>query len=119
MKEEGFKIKNFAVISRLIKTIESKKNYDTSKSYVSKLLNAKDDLLLKKLGEEAIEVILAAKTGKKKELVSEVADLLFHLLVVLQSFGVELDDVFEEIQKREGVSGIDEKNSRPTINDGN
>jgi phosphoribosyl-ATP pyrophosphohydrolase len=69
-------------------------------------------LILKKIGEEATEVILAAKRGSKKELISEVADLFFHLLVTLEFCGVELDDVFEELLKREGISGIDEKNSR-------
>lgn len=107
-------IQNFAVLERLVKTIGSKKNLDPSISYVSKLLNSKDDLVLKKIGEEATELVLAAKGGSKKELISESADLFFHLLVTLEFYGVDFDEVLSELNKREGVSGIEEKNSRPT-----
>jgi phosphoribosyl-ATP pyrophosphohydrolase len=107
--------KNTAIVSRLVKMIASKRNFDPSKSYVSKLLNAKSDLILKKIGEEATEVILAAKGGSKKELISEFADLVFHLLVTLEFFEVGIDEVLEELEKREGVSGIDEKNSRSQL----
>ena len=112
MEEQSLKIKNFDVVNRLIKTIESNKKFDPSKSYVGKLFHANNDLILKKFGEEAVEFILAAKGGSKKELISETADLFFHLLVALEFYGVELDDVFVELQKREGTSGIKEKNER-------
>lgn len=113
--ENKNKITNIAVVERLVTTIALKKNSNPAKSYVSKLLNAKDDLLLKKIGEEATEVILAGKTGTKKELISEVADLFFHLLVTLEYFDVKFEDILRELQNREGISGIDEKNSRPSI----
>jgi len=113
MENPNFAEKKFAVIEKLIKTIGSKKNTDPSISYVSKLLNSKNDLVLKKIGEEATEFILAAKGGSKEELISESADLFFHLLVSLEFCGVELDEVLDELRRREGVSGIDEKNSRP------
>ena len=113
MENQNFAVKNLAVLERLVKTIGSKKNIDPSISYVSKLLNSKNDLVLKKIGEEATELILAAKGGVKAELISESADLFFHLLVTLEFCGVELDEVLEELHRREGVSGIDEKKTRP------
>ena len=113
--ETNNKIKNIAVIERLVSTIALKRSSSPTKSYVSKLLSAKNDLILKKIGEEATEVIIAGKTGEKKELISEVADLFFHLLVTLEHFDVKFDDVLRELKNREGISGIDEKNSRPLI----
>ena len=112
MNSPNFAVKNFKVIERLVKTIRSKKNLDPSISYVSKLLNSKNDLVLKKICEEATEFILAAKDGSKKELISESADLFFHLLVSLELCGVELDEVLDELHRREGISGIDEKKAR-------
>ena len=113
MEKQNFSVKNFAVLERLVKTIGSNKNLDPSISYVSKLLNSKNDLVLKKIGEEAVELVLAAKGGSKAELISESADLFFHMLVTLEFYGVDLNDVLEELRRREGISGIDEKNSRP------
>ena len=112
MEEKNIEIKNFAVVDRLIQAIKYKKTFDPSKSYVSKLFHEKNDLVLKKFGEEAIELVLAAKSGSKKKIISETADLFFHLLVTLEFCEVKLDDVFEELKTREGISGIDEKNSR-------
>jgi phosphoribosyl-ATP pyrophosphohydrolase len=71
------------------------------------------DAVLKKIGEEAAETLLAAKDGDKLHIVRETADLWFHCLVMLAWHGLGPDDVLAELQRREGISGVDEKNSRP------
>ena len=103
MENQSFVVNNFKVLERLVKTIGSKKNIDPSVSYVSKLLNSKNDLVLKKIGEEATELILAAKGGTKAELISESADLFFHLLgkkptskaPTLDAFGLRYENPFQ------------------------
>ena len=107
--------KKFNVVERLALKIKSNKDLKPTDSYVSKLINADDDLILKKIGEEAVEVILAAKSGSKKNLIHESADLFFHILVLFQDYDITLEDVCQELDKREGKSGIDEKNSRTQL----
>lgn len=82
-------------------------------SWTAKLVSQGQEKASKKLGEEAVETVIAAMKNDRGELVSESADLLFHLLVVLKIADIPLDDVMAELAKRTGQSGIDEKASRP------
>jgi phosphoribosyl-ATP pyrophosphohydrolase len=81
-------------------------------SYTKSLLDGGPQRAAKKMGEEAIETVIAAIEGNRKAIVCESADLLYHLLVVLQACGVTLDDVLAELKRRTAQSGHDEKNSR-------
>lgn len=99
-------------LKRLEQTIAERATAAPDASYVAKL-NAKGlETIAKKLGEEATETVIAALSQGKNELVAESADLLFHLLVLLQAKGVSLDQVMSELDRREGVSGLVEKASR-------
>jgi phosphoribosyl-ATP pyrophosphohydrolase len=101
-----------SILKRLSQTIESRKGADPSSSYVAQLLARGNDAILKKIGEEAAETLLAAKDGDKLHIVRETADLWFHTLVMLSFHGLGPDDVLAELRRREGISGIDEKASR-------
>ncbi|MDB5425873.1 MAG: hisE [Phenylobacterium sp.] len=104
---------NFAeVVARLAAVIESRKGGDAGASYTAKLL-ADPSLAAKKLGEEAIEAVIAASQGDKPALAAESADLIYHWLVVLAAAGVSLDEVAAKLEAREGKSGLAEKASRP------
>jgi phosphoribosyl-ATP pyrophosphohydrolase len=98
---------------RLAAVIDSRKGGDPDVSYVSRLFHKGDDAVLKKIGEEATEVVLAAKDvrlgAERKALVSETADLWFHCLVMLSHFDLSPADVLAELARREGLSGIEEK----------
>jgi phosphoribosyl-ATP pyrophosphohydrolase len=103
-------------LARLATVIESRKPVlggDPEKSYVSRLLHKGPDAFLKKIGEEATEVVMAAKDashgGDAQRIVSEVADLWFHCLVALAHYGLTPADVLAELARREGTSGIEEK----------
>ena len=100
------------ILSRLAETLESRKGADPASSYVAKLYAKGLDTILKKVGEEAAETIIAAKGGDKKQLVYETADLWFHSMVLLASQGLHPNDVLNELARREGISGIDEKAAR-------
>ena len=100
------------VLKALAGTIESRMAADPATSYVASLLERGDDAILKKIGEEATEVVLAAKDGDPARITHEVADLWFHCLVMLARHGLSPDDVLAELQRRHGTSGIDEKASR-------
>ncbi|HEX6634108.1 MAG TPA: phosphoribosyl-ATP diphosphatase [Usitatibacter sp.] len=101
------------ILERLEAAIAARRAADPGTSYVASL-NAKGlDAILKKVGEEATEAVIAAKGGEREAIVHEVADLWFHCLVLLGWHGVPLADVLAELERREGRSGIDEKNSRP------
>lgn len=100
------------IFDRLEQVIETRKGADPKSSYVAKLFGKGREHIAKKVGEEAVETALAANVGGKQELVSESADLMFHLLVLLADAGLSLDDVAKELAQREGISGIDEKASR-------
>jgi len=99
-------------LERLAATIEARKGGDGAKSYVARLLAEGEDAILKKIGEEATEAVLAAKGGKRLQLVRETADLWFHCLIMLAHYGLGPQDVLAELQRREGISGIDEKAAR-------
>src|SRR6185437_11625453 len=102
-----------AILERLEAAIAARRSADPSSSYVASL-NAKGlDAILKKVGEEATEAVIAAKGGERRAIVHEMADLWFHCLVALAWHGVPLAEVLAELERREGRSGIEEKNSRP------
>ena len=101
------------ILDKLAATLEARKGADPQSSYVAKLYAKGLDGILKKVGEEAAETIIAAKGGDKSQVVYEVADLWFHTLVLLAQQGLGPDDVLNELARREGVSGIAEKASRP------
>ncbi|NNC58428.1 MAG: phosphoribosyl-ATP diphosphatase [Erythrobacter sp.] len=99
-------------LTRLEAVIADRSSAKPDESYVAKL-NAKGvAAIAQKVGEEATETVIAALTGAKGDLVGESADLIFHLLVLLQARGVSLSDVFAELDRRHGVSGLEEKASR-------
>ena len=99
-------------LARLEQVIASRSGGDPDASYVARL-NAKGlPKIAQKVGEEAVEAVIAAMAGDRAGLVGEAADLLFHLLVLLNAQGVELAEVLAELDRREGVSGIDEKAAR-------
>jgi len=100
------------ILRRLTDTIESRKGADPGSSYVASLFSKGHDAILKKIGEEAAETLLAAKDGDKLHIVRETADLWFHCLVMLAWHGLGPDDVLAELKRREGISGVDEKKSR-------
>jgi phosphoribosyl-ATP pyrophosphohydrolase len=100
------------VIDRLAATIVERRGADPSSSYVASLLAKGGDAILKKIGEEATETVMAAKDGDKLRLTAEVADLWFHCLVALAFHGLGPDDVRAELKQREGTSGLAEKASR-------
>jgi len=100
------------ILERLERAIAERRGADPASSYVA-ALNAKGlDAILKKIGEEATETVIAAKSGGRDALVHETADLWFHCLVLLQAQGVSVADVLAELERREGRSGIEEKASR-------
>ncbi len=103
---------NETILAELFAVIESRKGGAAASSYTAQLLEGGVDKVAEKLGEEACETVIAAVKGTPGELVGEAADLLYHLLVLLAARGVHPDDVFAELRRREGVSGIDEKKSR-------
>ncbi len=100
------------VLARLAAAIEARKGADPAVSYVAKLFARGEDAILKKIGEEATETVMAAKDGDKIRLTAEVADLWFHCLVLLARHGLGPADVLAELARREGVSGIAEKAAR-------
>ncbi|RXK02201.1 bifunctional phosphoribosyl-AMP cyclohydrolase/phosphoribosyl-ATP pyrophosphatase [Arcobacter sp. CECT 8989] len=102
----------YGVIDTLYHVIESRKNDDPSKSYTAKLLQGKENSMLKKIVEEAGEFTFAVKDNDEEEIIYEAADLLYHSLVALSSKGINPDRVKQELSRRFGLSGIEEKNSR-------
>ena len=100
------------ILNRLAELLEQRKSADASTSYVAKLYAKGMDAILKKVGEEATETILAAKGGKRDEIIYETADLWFHTLVMLAKAGIKPQEILDELARREGLSGIEEKNSR-------
>ena len=100
------------VLARLAQVIESRRGGDPDKSYVARLLTRSEDAVLKKIGEEATECVMAAKDGAPDRIVAECADLWFHCLVMLARHGRGPGDVLAELARREGLSGLDEKAAR-------
>lgn len=100
------------ILDRLADLLEQRKSADPAKSYVAKLYAKGMDSILKKVGEEATETVIAAKGGKREEIIYETADLWFHTLIMLAQAGLKPQDVLDELARREGLSGIAEKESR-------
>lgn len=100
------------ILQRLTEALQDRKHAAPETSYVAKLFSKGEDAILKKVIEEAGEVLLAAKDGDKQHLVYEVADLWFHSLILLAQHDLTVDHVLAELARREGVSGIVEKDGR-------
>lgn len=100
------------ILSRVQATIASRKGAEPGSSYVASLYAKGTDSICKKVAEEAAESIMAAKDGDAHHLVKEVADLWFHSMILLSQYGVSVAEVAAEFERREGVSGIVEKESR-------
>lgn len=100
------------VLNELADTLESRKNAEPDSSYVASLYDKGLDEILKKIGEEATEVVIAAKSGKKTAIIHETADLWFHTLVMLAQQGLSPDDILLELDRRFGLSGLEEKARR-------
>ena len=100
------------VLDNLFRTIEGRKGGDVTQSHTAQLFQKGTAKIAQKLGEEAVETVIAAIADDKAEVVKEGADLLFHLTVLLADMGLSLDDVYAELDRREGLSGIAEKAAR-------
>ncbi len=100
------------ILKHLTETLEARKTASPDASYVAGLHAKGLDAILKKIGEEATETVMAAKDGRSEKIIYEVADLWFHTLVLLSHQGLTAQDVLDELARREGVSGIEEKASR-------
>lgn len=101
-----------AVLERLYEVIEGRRGADPEQSYVARLLDGGGSGIARKVGEEAIELVMAATAGQRQAVVSESADLLFHMLVLWAQAGVRPAEVLAELERREGVSGLEEKRRR-------
>ena len=103
---------DLTILRRLAQTIEERKQADANSSYVAKLLHGGQDKILKKIAEESAETLMASKDGNTNQVIYETADLWFHCLILLAYHRLTPDDVLNELERREGVSGIEEKASR-------
>lgn len=99
-------------LSRLESTIAQRRSADPASSYVAKLTAKGREAIAQKVGEEAVETVIAAMSAGPEQVVSESADLIFHLAMLLADCGVGFEDVFAELDRREGVSGLTEKAAR-------
>lgn len=99
-------------LQNLYDVIESRRGDDPTSSYTAKLFDQGRAKIAQKVGEEGVETVIASLGNSTSETISESADLLYHLLVLWADMGIKPDDVWQELQKRSGISGIDEKNSR-------
>lgn len=102
-----------SILHDLSMTISSRKDADPDSSWTAKLLSKGPEKCAEKFGEEAVEAIIAAVQNDKAALTSEAADVLYHLLVMLAARDVSLDAVLDELQRRQGTSGLSEKAARP------
>jgi phosphoribosyl-ATP pyrophosphohydrolase len=103
---------NDDIITAVYRVIQERKANPTENSYTASLMKKGIDKILKKVGEEATEVVIAGKGGQREEIVYETADLIFHNLVLLGFYDIEPEEVFAELRRRFGISGIEEKQSR-------
>jgi len=101
-------------LARLAAVIDRRRGADPDQSYVARLFSKGTDAILKKVGEEATEVVMAAKDGDRQRIVGETADLWFHTLVALSHFGLGPAEVLAELERREGQSGLEEFALRKT-----
>jgi len=103
------------ILNRLAEVLEERKRADPQNSYVASLYAKGLDAVLKKIGEEATETVLAAKNGERRQIVHETADLWFHTLVMLTQSGIRPDEVLAELERRFGLSGLEEKRQREDL----
>jgi len=101
------------VLDRLFRVLEARQGVDAAQSYTAKLLQSGRERVAQKLGEEALEAALAAAVGRRADVVAESADLLYHLLVLWIASGVGPAEVWAELERRQGASGLTEKAARP------
>ena len=101
-----------SILRQLADVLESRKSDDPATSYVASLYDKGIDAILKKVGEEATETVIAAKDGDRDKIIYETADLWFHSLVMLAHCGLGPDDVLKELERRFGLSGLEEKAAR-------
>jgi phosphoribosyl-ATP pyrophosphohydrolase len=111
-RQEGGSVASEHVIDRLYDVIDSRKGADPTTSYTARLFSRGREQIAKKLGEEAVEALIEGIRGDKAKLVGESADMLYHLLTLWASVGVQPTDVWAELARREGLSGIAEKAAR-------
>ncbi len=104
-----------SILDALAEVIASRRGQDPASSYVARLLHNAPDAVLKKIGEEATETVMAAKDADRSRIVSETADLWFHCLVMLAQYDLHPRDVALELQRRSGTSGLDEKAARKAV----
>jgi phosphoribosyl-ATP pyrophosphohydrolase len=100
------------IIAAVYRVIQERKANPSESSYTASLMAKGVDKILKKVGEEATEVVIAGKGGNREEIVYETADLIFHNLVLLGFYDIDPEEVYAELRRRFGISGIEEKNSR-------
>ena len=100
------------ILVKLAEILEQRKQAQPDSSYVARLYSEGIDTILNKIGEESTELIVAAKSGRTTELIHEMADLWFHTMVLLASQGLTPDDVLNELERRFGISGLEEKARR-------
>ncbi len=104
--------KNDDILNVIYQVIQDRKAHPDQKSYTASLIQKGIDKVLGKLGEEAAEVIIAGKGGKREEIIYETADLFFHALVLLGFYDIKPEEIYRELRRRFGVSGVAEKASR-------
>lgn len=107
-----FKGDDGAILDLLYQVIQDRKSGSAEKSYTASLFQKGLDTILKKTGEEAVELVIAGKGGKREEIVYETGDLMYHLLVLLAYHDIEPEEIYRELRRRFGVSGVAEKESR-------
>jgi phosphoribosyl-ATP pyrophosphohydrolase len=100
------------ILAQLADVIESRRGGDPAASYVARLLGRGEDAVLKKVGEEATETVMAGKDGSPDRIVAEMADLWFHCLILLAHYGLRPERVLVELERRAGTSGLEEKATR-------
>ncbi|HYO27613.1 MAG TPA: phosphoribosyl-ATP diphosphatase [Azonexus sp.] len=100
------------MLHRLSETLISRRHADPTTSYTAQLFANGPDSILKKIGEECAELIMASKDGKRLNIVWESTDVIYHVMVLLAFYGLSIEDVVQEMRRREGISGIDEKAAR-------
>ena len=106
------------ILKQLADVIDSRKGGDEAESYVARLFALGDDAILKKVGEEATEAVLAAKDGERERIVSETADLWFHCMIMLSHYGLRPENVLDELSRRAGTSGIEQQALRKALTRG-
>lgn len=106
---------NIDTFERLYALVESRRMADPEKSYIARRFRQGTAKIAQKVGEEAVETVIAALQRDRKELISESADLLFHWLMLIVDGGVTVQDIVKELERREGISGLDEKAARKML----